>query len=195
MKKTIATTKLCTTCKTFHNLTFFYKDSYQSDGLTCSCKNCCNLKSIKIQRTKEGLLDKMFRSEVTRTKVTYYPDIEYSLGDFIKYGLNNLSFNTLYDLWVLSNYSKKLVPSADRLDDYKGYSFSNIQFITWEENNKKGKLSDKHKRKIQGIHCITKEVVKFDSIKEAQLTLKINNISQCCSFKRKSSGNYEWSYI
>jgi hypothetical protein len=27
-----------------------------------------------------------------------------------------------------------LKPSVDRLDDYKGYSFSNIRLVTWQDN-------------------------------------------------------------
>lgn len=40
----------------------------------------------------------------------------------------------LYDLWVSSNYSRKLSPSIDRINPDKGYLFDNCQFITLSDN-------------------------------------------------------------
>ena len=45
-----------------------------------------------------------------------------------------------------SNYKKDLCPSIDRIDDYKSYTFDNMQLITWEENNDKGRISLKNKK-------------------------------------------------
>lgn len=39
--------------------------------------------------------------------------------------------------WKKSNFESDLAPSIDRLDNSKGYSFDNIQLITWKENRLK----------------------------------------------------------
>lgn len=45
------------------------------------------------------------------------------------------NFKALWDSWVASDYKKNLIPSIDRLDDYRGYHLDNIRLVTWDENN------------------------------------------------------------
>jgi len=47
------------------------------------------------------------------------------------------NFEELYNNWVKHGYDKWYKPSVDRLNDDKGYSFSNIQLVTWKENSDK----------------------------------------------------------
>jgi len=57
--------------------------------------------------------------------------------EFIKFGLNDNNLKVLYKIWKKSNYSRKLTPSIDRIENQKGYSLNNIQFLTLEENGRK----------------------------------------------------------
>ncbi|GAG14807.1 unnamed protein product [marine sediment metagenome] len=55
--------------------------------------------------------------------------------------------NNVYPKWldyIESDYDINKKPSVDRIDDYKGYSFDNMQLITWKENRLKGVNSEKH---------------------------------------------------
>jgi hypothetical protein len=101
-----------------------------------------------------------YRRYGTRKRVTIYHTLNLNIknGDFTtfyqlinkgeeteklfksrtKRGKNN--FYELYNNWIDSGYKKSDKPSVDRIDDYKGYSFDNIQLMTWKENNKKNTL-------------------------------------------------------
>ena len=50
---------------------------------------------------------------------------------------NKSNYPELFDYWVKSNYSNKLIPSVDRIDCKKGYMIDNIQFMTKSNNSKK----------------------------------------------------------
>jgi hypothetical protein len=116
-------------------------------------------------------------------------------------------FKKLWDGWVNSNYDKKLSPSINRLDDYKPYIFDNMELTTWEDNDRKGRLSYKFKN-AQKIYfsTISKVVVQlskngvfintFDSIAGASKTLNIHSghISSCCKGKLRTSGGFKWLY-
>ena len=64
------------------------------------------------------------------------------LGEWIK---SQPNFQELFDKYIESGFDSWLKPSVDRLDDNKGYSFDNIQLITWKENHDKGIQSKKKK--------------------------------------------------
>lgn len=119
---------------------------------------------------------------------------------------NDIPYYELYNNWVDSWYIKDLRPSIDRIDNYKWYSYDNIQLMTWKENNEK-RLSDlrecklihwnKPQKAVKWINKITWEVVEYKSIHQAERLKWINNanIVECCKWKRKSAWGYIWSYI
>ncbi len=47
------------------------------------------------------------------------------------------SFMDIYDAWVISIFERKLSPSIDRIDNSRGYTVDNLQWITQSENTKK----------------------------------------------------------
>ena len=60
--------------------------------------------------------------------------------------------------------SDSLVPSIDRLDDFKGYSFSNIRLTTWKENREHQYKDIKNGVGTSGARC--KTIYKFNADKE-----------------------------
>lgn len=70
-----------------------------------------------------------------------YPDI--TKQELIDWLVNN----GVEDMWIEyleSNRDKSKKPSIDRIDDYDGYHFDNMQLITWRENQLKGVNGKKH---------------------------------------------------
>lgn len=75
---------------------------------------------------------------------------------------------------------------------------SNLEWCSHLYNLNYGTIKDKmresHKRKVVQM-SMNEEVIRvFDSVKEAQDTLKISNISSCCRGKYNSAGGFKWKY-
>jgi hypothetical protein len=62
-------------------------------------------------------------------------------------GRCSADFLQLYRKWVASGQEVGLGPSLDRIDPLKGYTWDNIQWLTWDENRDKGRTEDKEAHK------------------------------------------------
>ena len=87
----------------------------------------------------EHIFKRMYSKQKARAKTHSYKTVEYSQQDFIAWGLNQPNVYELFNTWIKSGHKKRLKPSVDRIDAARGYSFDNIQLLTWEENDIKGK--------------------------------------------------------
>ena len=106
-----------------------------------------------------------------------------------------------------SNYNKNLCPSIDRIDDYRDYTFDNMQLLTWEENNDKGRASKKNKEQcgtmaknywskpILQYDSNMNFIAKFASTREAGRILGYDNsgIARACRLHKLYKG-YRWEY-
>lgn len=115
----------------------------------------------------------------------------------------------LLDTYSSSNFDKNKNPSIDRLDDYKGYSFDNIQLVTWEVNNQRGRLSEKNKKQCSDMakKRWSKKVAQLDaegnilaiyaSTREAGRILNLDNstISKVCRGITSNCGGFDWRYV
>ena len=132
-------TKKCTKCNIMKDLKYFSKQSIQSDGLKHQCKECDNAFLRTYFRTKKGLITKIYSSQKRNSKARLHNPPSYTITQLTIWLTNQNNFCELYNNWVSSGYKKDLVPSIDRLDDYKPYSLDNIRLVKWEINNIKGK--------------------------------------------------------
>jgi len=113
--------------------------------------------------------------------------------------------------WALSNgYIDGL--TIDRIDNDKGYSPDNCQWITRYENTSKGSkgrtLSLEARKKLSEIHtgannlrskkvrCIDTNQV-FDCISEASRVFRVcdRSIRRCLAGERNKAGGVHWQYI
>ena len=92
------------------------------------------IKDKAYKRTIDGLISRIYYSQKGSSKRREHNPPTYSKEQLHVWMTSQVNFNNLYINWVASGYKKDLVPSVDRLDDYKGYSFDNIQLMTWREN-------------------------------------------------------------
>ena len=112
------------------------------------------------------------------------------------------NFVELFNNWKLSGYESRLKPSGDRLDDYKPYTFDNLQLITWGENSDKmhrDVKSGKNSKKSKACEQFTLDgvfIAEWVSLKEAARNNVATSagISQCCKGLTKQSGGYIWKY-
>ena len=154
------------------------------------------------RKTKIGLITQIYNHQKQKSVLRNHEQPKYTRLELIEWCTSQDIFDKLYKEWENSNYNKKLIPSIDRLDDYKGYSFNNIQIITWEENDKKAHIDT-----INGKNNkMSKAVLQYDLdgnfIKEYYSTMNAeretgiyhSKISACCKNKIKYYKGYIWKY-
>ena len=193
--------KVCKRCKEEKDFCEFSVRTARGDGLDSWCKNCYRDASTKRNRTKKGKLKVIYSHQVQKSRERNHYPPTYTKKEFVNRYLNDLDFERHYYSWVISNYSKDYSPSFDRKDDYKGYSFDNIQIMYWFENNKKHNLerkngvNNKASKAVVGTNIKTGEKIEFFSMSEAGRNgFNFGNISNCCIGNVKSSGGYVWVF-
>lgn len=194
--------KVCKKCKVEKPLTLYSKCKPNKDGLQHKCKVCAAEESMAYSRTIKGFSAKLYQNQVNRSKIRGHKPPTYSRKELTEYISTDEKFQKLYKEWVDSGYEKDLSPSFDRLDETKGYSFDNIQVVTWEFNNQKQHFARySHKVKTNLVHKRVTQLTldgeyvnQFNSCAEAgRITgLSYKNISACTLGKQKSTGGFLW---
>jgi len=201
----IMQTKICTVCNGSKNVNEFYKSSKGCKlGLHSQCKSCSKKRLTKYVHSKVGLIGRIHISQVYSSINRSHPPPAYTLQELREWCFFQPKFHELYDNWVKSGFAKSVRPSCDRKNDYKGYSFNNIQLMTWFENrqksyeDQKNGINNKNSRSVIGTHKVTGGKVEFYSASEAGRRIGIDKagIIKCCSGSTKysHSGGYIWRY-
>ena len=199
--------KKCTKCKIEKTFYKFSKVVRWLDWLSSQCKKCLCEKQNKYKRTIPWLVTAIYSKQRISSKRRWHNMPNYTRIELEKWIIKQNNFKKLYDNWVNSWYSKMIVPSVDRIDDYKWYSFDNIQLMTWKENKDKshkdmrnGKLTNwvNPQKKISWVNLKTGEIIKFHSMMEAERNIWVDhwNISNCCNWKNwyTQAWWYRWSF-
>ncbi len=192
--------KNCTKCGGLKPLTDFGKNVSQRDNKDARCKICKNEDVKLYRRTKMGLVVAIFSHQKEASKHRCHKPPLYSLNSLREWLLSQDSYHLLYDNWVKSGYKKELSPSIDRIDDYKGYSFDNIQLMTWSENDRKGSfcirngINNKLSKAVKQITKDNVEIKTHISISMATRDTGAKNIGKCLAGERKTAGGFKWCY-
>lgn len=116
-----------------------------------------NAATKKYERTKKGKLMRTYRNMQSRVcgvqkqfSHLYEGKEILTREEFYEWSLSDPSFNRVYEAWVLSGYEKKLAPSIDRIDSRKGYTISNMEWVTHSENSKRSS-SIKRRTNTSGV--------------------------------------------
>lgn len=149
--------KKCFKCKKSKELYLFYVHSKMSDGHLGKCKECVK-ESVRENYSKNRLyyqkydidrqrssFRRIFRhrysgmlarieGRATRTYAVENRDIA-TREDFLMWcNKNIISFKKIYYIWKKSGWENKLSPSIDRIDNNKGYTLDNIQWLSKKDN-------------------------------------------------------------
>ena len=185
--------KKCRTCGEVKPLTDFREN--RND-----CRVCESEKSKARQKTKKGLVTKIYNQQKSSSKKRGHPMPTYSNKELREWMYSQSIFHELYDRWKSSDYNQMLTPSCDRLDDYKPYTLSNLQIVTWHDNKHrhyedvKNGINNKYNVAVLQFDLNGTFVAEYYSIAEAKRQTGINHIWDVCSGIRKVAGGYTWKY-
>jgi len=159
--------------------------------------------------SKRGVCYRLWHHNVKNSIKRGHTPPAYTRDQLEKWILEHPNFETLYNTWVTSDYDMNLAVSVDRLDDSKGYSFDNIQLISFEENCKKACEGTRNKTLYNptllngGHRAVTMFTLKgvplcsHISLAEAARffnTPSHQSISACCLYQKLYWKNYLWCY-
>lgn len=194
--------KVCSKCNNECKLSNFYKHNGGKHGVDSICKKCSNEICLKYQRSKRGIISRIYSNQRRGTRVAGYNEIPYTSQELYEFAIGLDNFDQLYNNWVMSGYDSEIAPSFDRINDYKGYSFENIKLVRWHENRSRA-----HSDAIMGINRKACRAVfqcdldgniinEFFSLHEAERVtgISIGHICNVCKGDRNHAGGFIWKY-
>ena len=193
-------TKKCSRCGIEKPVEEFCKSKGSKDGRQYYCKECANQTNKEYFHSKKGLISKIYKSQKQHSRRRGHPLPTYSHQELQEWLYSQKKFHELCDNWKASGYKTALVPSCDRLDDYKPYTLDNLQIMTWQENMAKGhrdRIDGKNNKQNVPILQFTKDgkfVKEFYSRHQASRETGVDRVSiiYAASGKYQSAGGFIW---
>lgn len=195
-------TKKCTKCTKTKDFSEFGKSKSHKDGMQYWCKSCSNKNTLEYQRTKLGLVARIYAHQRHSSKRRLHELPNYSKNQLKDWLFNQDAYHELHDKWVMSGYDTELKPSCDRKDDYLPYSFDNIEIKTWKENKDKSHTDRKNGVNRKGSKSVTQLsidgvfIAEFFSQSEAERKTGVHqsNITNACNGILKTAGGFKWAF-
>jgi len=197
--------KICTKCKVEKDFSQYGKNKKSKSGHENSCKECMKKNRQAYNRTKIGLMSDIFTNQVSSSIQRGHCEPKYCREWLYEWAISQENFNTLFDDWANSGYSKNKRPSVDRKNDLIGYTKNNIQLITWIQNKQKNENEQRIGEKINKTNP-QKVVIQYDkdmnliaeyhSVNEASRKTDSHqgHISESCSGKLKTHNGFIWRF-
>ena len=192
----------CSRCGKIKPQNEFYKRPERKRGYQYHCIECDRKADLEDRHSKNGVARRTYFAHVRYSKQRNMEKPSYNRIELKEWLFDQPLFHELYDRWAELGYDSWMRPSVDRIDDYKPYTFDNIQLVTWRENNDRA-----HKDRKNGINNkYNKAVLQYDLngnfIKEYHsqayaskvTTIQQSNISSACRNKIKTAGGYIWKF-
>lgn len=129
-----------------------------------------------LQKIIEQHVFKIYYTQKSSNKKRHHGKIPYSKTELLNWVKKQPNYRSVYNNWIDNDFNKNLSPSCDRLDVSKGYSFDNMQLVTWGEN-----LANEVTRK-------SIEVGSYDL--DGTFIKKFSSISSAAMFYKADIGTY-----
>ena len=156
------------------------------------------------RKTKRGVICKIYSAQISSSKKRGHIPPSYSRIELEDWMMSQSVFHELYNSWKNSSYEKVLKPSVDRTNSKLPYSFSNIQIMTWGENNEKGKAEkstaskNRDSKKVIAKVSLNNGLVvdTFNKLSDAMDSIENgkNGISKVLNKRRAKAGGFFWEY-
>lgn len=201
--------KICKKCNL--KKSDFRPKKHKADGYSANCRDCDKKIDTAHQRTKIGVVARIYNNQKVNSKRRGHSLPSYSLIEFRNFMFNSDVFHKQYKIWTETDYNRLEAPSADRINDSLPYSLDNIQIMSWKENKAKGhkaisKGTVKNSTLFNGGHKPVEKWTKdgskilktYPSQAEAvrqNPSIYQANIHKVCTGKIKSTGGFHWKYV
>ncbi len=194
--------KICSDCSIEKPLSEYTVHKATKDGLRSKCKACGKLYKEKYNKTKDGLVVKIYGAQICNSKHRGHRKPEYTRQELQEWMYSQETFHRIYSEWKQSGYLKRLTPSVDRKHDDIHYCMNNIQLMTWGENDDKAHNDCKIGKLQRGQKIVSQFtrggelIATYHSAAEAarQTNIHRGDISSTCRGKLKSAGGYVWEF-
>ena len=196
--------KICKNCGEEKSLDLFYVDRSRVNAQPRHiCKACDNKENALYRKSIEGIITQTYSHQKECSINRGHLPPTYTRAELKDWLLAQPHFIPLYNAWVESGYVKNLKPSVDRINDSIGYTFENIQLVTFGENTKKqydkiltGEKVNFH-RKVNQYTLDGKFIQTFNSAREAKRILDKKGIAVtgCCLGTHPTAGGFYWRYF
>jgi hypothetical protein len=194
-----AMTKQCACCKKDLSIDNFHKYSFGLLGLQNECKECRK----RYHRTSIGLAKEMLRHQRAISKKRQYTPPTYTAEDLHVWLIAQPAFNQLFKAWEISDYTKDIKPSIDRINDRISYRLDNIQLSTSKQNIQRysndtfNGTNTKHNHAVDMLDMDGNFIQRFHSVAAAARHLGVTcriNIHDVCNQKiqpqKRPDGTY-----
>lgn len=191
--------KRCYRCGKIKPLVEFNKNKSKPSGYGDECRECKNELDTQYRRTEVGLISKIYGTQKKSSSRRGHLAPTYSKAQLIDFMYKN-NYIELYTAWVFLGYNTNLVPSIDRINRNLPYTLENIQLVTWEFNNQKGREENKetYSKRVQQYSRSGELLGLYPSIREASrvTSLDPNTISENAKGLRKNFiSPFIWKFI
>jgi len=195
-------TKRCNRCNEVKLVSEFYSNSRAPDGIDCRCKECNKISSYASRKTKAGVVGRMYNKQKESSVKRGHLMPTYSKSELREWLFSQKLFHELYDRWKGGGFERGDKPSCDRIDDYRGYTLSNLRLVTWDINNRsydedrKRGINNKLNKGVVQLSMGGEFIAEYYSIAQASRETGVpeKHIPDVCSGKRNHTGGYKWKY-
>ncbi len=108
---------------------------------------------LKYEKTKPGFLMRLYRNMKSRITGVQCKKHHLYVGKpllpkecFYAWALASTEFHQLFATYEASGFDRKLAPSVDRKLSAHGYEVGNMEWVTHQENSRRGGLAKKPRR-------------------------------------------------
>jgi len=128
----------CSKCGEFKTWDNFALDKQKKTGYRPICKGCDRDSWSNREVTPKAVLSHIYSNQVYICKRGGRPHPTYTREWLYDWAMEN-NFMEFFNTWISKGKDINYTPSVDRIDSNISYTEDNIQLMTWEDNDKKGK--------------------------------------------------------
>ena len=198
----VQSTKKCSKCGEEKTLSEFHKQKGRGIGIASRCKPCSSVDRKEKSHSKQFFVLKTYGTQKRSSKERGHPMPDYTREQLKSWLFSQDLFHELHKKWAESDYDTNKRPSVDRKDDYKPYTLSNIQLMTWGGNRSKHHADRKRGANTKISLAVIQMDLDGNVIKEhhsfnsaaREMNIISGHIGNCARGHLDTTRGFRWAY-